>query len=285
MSTSVVLVIQGRAEPVHNHSDGVTYLQLHELLSCCDCPNDSGADTSQLYSQLYTTGRLPLSVQEYIAAQINHFIEKTRGYGSVQVENDISISGHPEATQHLDAAAASHQPRSDGPTSVIDCSTAAEEQLGLQAKVVEPIAAAIQSSDKAVPPFSECFAGTRPICRPWQCTPPLPVAQTGVRIHERDSDNLTIIYCPPASPFASRAALCLYYLFFLLAILALSLWSTLSELSMGQRTSSPECADGAPVDGVFITSRHATTPPWLASWVHHAARHRLLLRHGPIANQ
>jgi len=276
VSTSIVLVIQDLAEPVNNQSCGVTYLQLHELVSCCDSPSGSGAETSQSY----TTGRLPLSVQEYIAAQINHFIERARGHGSVQVENDISISEHPEAIQHLDAAAAS--PWRDGPTAFMDNCTPAEDVLGTQAA---PIAAAIQSSDKAVAPFSECFAGTRPICRPWRCTPPLPVAQTGVTIHARDSGNLMVMYCPPGSPFASRAALYLYYLFFILAILALSLWSALSGLFMGQRPSSPECADGAPVDGVFITSRHATTPPWLASWVHHAARHRLLLRHGPIANQ
>lgn len=38
----------------------------------------------------YTTGRLPMSVQEYLAAQINHFLERIRGVGSVTVENDLS---------------------------------------------------------------------------------------------------------------------------------------------------------------------------------------------------
>ena len=260
VSTSIVLVIQDLAEPVNNQSCGVTYLQLHELVSCCDSPSGSGAETSQSY----TTGRLPLSVQEYIAAQINHFIERARGHGSVQVENDISISEHPEAIQHLDAAAAS--PWRDGPTAFMDNCTPAEDVLGTQAA---PIAAAIQSSDKAVAPFSECFAGTRPICRPWRCTPPLPVAQTGVRISERGSGNLVIMYSPPGSPFASRVALWLYYLLFILAIIALWLALAFSDLKIEQQPSSAECVDNASAEGVLITSSHAATPPWLGWILHH----------------
>lgn len=35
---------------------------------------------------------LPLSVQEYIAAEINRFLEAVRGEGSVEVENDLLVS-------------------------------------------------------------------------------------------------------------------------------------------------------------------------------------------------